>query len=316
MIGCLPLMQTLRLFSDVASLRSFSRAAALHGVTQSAVSQRIHQLEEKLGALLLDRSVRPPALTPAGELFAREARVLVERYDDLTRRVTEIDERLEGEVVVAAIYSAGIDLLQALREGFQRRATRGEDQPSLPTTSSCRPRAVREGACDFGIVSYPRRWPGLAVRALRDERMSLACAPDHPLSSRARVFARDLDGLPMLGLDSGLPMAREIRRYLRSEGVEPDLTNELDNIDTLKNLLAVTDAVAILPRRTVQREASVGVLCVVELEPELKRPIGIVFRRRHGLSRAATSFQDFLVAQADPDAPLEIREESEVSLAS
>ncbi len=146
--------------------------------------------------------------------------------------------------------------------------------------------------------------------------MTVACAPDHPLASRHQVLASDLDGLPMLGLDSGLPMAREIRRYLRSEGVEPELANELDNIDTLKNLLAITDAVAILPRRTVQREASVGVLSVVELEPELKRPLGIIFLRRQGLSRAATSFQDFLVAHADPDASLSMLEEREVSLAS
>ncbi|MCC7205272.1 MAG: LysR family transcriptional regulator, partial [Phycisphaeraceae bacterium] len=65
-------MQSLRLFCDVAGHRSFSLAAKKHGITQSAVSQRVGQLEKRLGVTLLDRSVRPLALTPAGELFLRE----------------------------------------------------------------------------------------------------------------------------------------------------------------------------------------------------------------------------------------------------
>ncbi|MCE2559556.1 MAG: LysR family transcriptional regulator [Acidobacteria bacterium] len=51
-------MQGLRIFCDVADLRSFSRAAELHGITQSAVSQRIQNLEELFGTKLLDRSKR------------------------------------------------------------------------------------------------------------------------------------------------------------------------------------------------------------------------------------------------------------------
>ena len=58
----------MRLFVDVAVLRSFSKAAARHAITQSAVSQRVRQLEERLGVELLDRTVHPFELTPAGAL--------------------------------------------------------------------------------------------------------------------------------------------------------------------------------------------------------------------------------------------------------
>lgn len=296
------LVHSLRLFCDVASLRSFSRAAALHGVTQSAVSQRIHQLEKKLGVTLLDRSVRPPALTPAGELFARGARELVDSYDELTRKVGAMDGRLEGEVVIAAIYSAGIDLLHALQERFE------DGNPEVAIRIDYRrpeevDRAVREGACDFGIVSYPRRWQGLGVRPLRDERMSVVCAPGHRLAERSEIHAAELRGVTMLGFDARLPVARHIRRYLRLHGVEPRTTQELDNIDTLKSLLALSDDVAVLPRRTVRQEVTAGSLVVIELEPELTRPLGIIFTRRRRPSRAAQTFQDFLVEHAGPDAP-------------
>ncbi|MEE2778540.1 MAG: LysR family transcriptional regulator [Acidobacteriota bacterium] len=298
-------MQTLRLFCDVAAHRSFSRAAALHGITQSAVSQRVHQLEKKLGVVLLDRSVRPPALTAAGELFTREARQIVDHYDDLTERVAQIEGRVKGDVTVAAIYSAGIDLLHTLREGFQA------EHPTVHIHLEYkRPEevdhSVREGTCDFGIVSYPASWRGMSVRPLRDERMSVVCAPGHALATRERLEARELDGLEMIGFDSALPVGRHIRRYLKAERVKTVFTQGLDNIDTLKSVLAISNAVAILPRRTVGREVDAGTLATVELEPALNRPLGIIYTRSPRLSRAAIAFQDFLVENAEPDLqPLE-----------
>jgi DNA-binding transcriptional LysR family regulator len=299
-------MHSLRLFCDVAALRSFSKTAELHGITQSAVSQRIQQLEEKLGVELIDRSVRPPELTPPGEVFAREGRELIDRYDDLERRVAAMNggpeaSPLTGEVVVAAIYSAGIDLLQALKESFESR------HPGVAIRIDYkRPdevdNAVRSGACDFGIVSYPRRWKGVEVRPLRDERMSVVCPPHHRLAVRRDVAASDLDGLAMMCFDAELPVARHIKRYLRENGAEPEITQEVDNIDTLKSLLEHSDEFAILPRRTVRREAEDGTLVVVELEPELNRPLGIISAKRARLDAAAQSFQDFLVEHADPDA--------------
>ena len=80
-------MQTLRLFADVARCHSFSEAARLHGITQSAASQRISQLEKRLDAQLIDRSVRPLELTDAGRLFLQGCQSLIEHYDELEQRV-------------------------------------------------------------------------------------------------------------------------------------------------------------------------------------------------------------------------------------
>ena len=120
-------MQTLRLFSDVARRRSFSEAAKLHGVTQSAASQRLGALEKRLGVTLFDRSVRPLALTEAGEIFLEGCSELLDQYDRLQRRVMGLSGDPQGRVRVAAIYSAGIDLLDDSRRirggasGGQRR---------------------------------------------------------------------------------------------------------------------------------------------------------------------------------------------------
>ncbi len=146
------------------------------------------------------------------------------------------------------------------------------------------------------------------MKLLRDERMAVVCPPSHELCGRSVVQASELSAFPLIGFGSDLPVGRHLRRYLRSCGVEPNFTYEPDNIDTLKSMLGVGDQIAILPRRTVLREVAAGTLVVVELEPELNRPIGIIYPRRPSLRAPARSFFDFLLEHADPDAALPVEE--------
>ena len=304
-------MFTLRLYCDVASQRSFSAAAVKHDITQSAASQRVGQLEKQLGITLIDRSVRPLSLTPAGEIFYTEARELIQRYDRLTQRLTKmagadgVDSDLRGEVVVDAIYSAGIDLLNHLKDEFE--ATR----PRVTVTIDYkRPEevydAVSHQRCDLGILSYPQRWRDVEVIPLRDERMCVACSPDHPLASRVMVRASQLGDWEMATFVAELPAGRAIRRYLREQDVEPTIASVFDNIDTIKAAIEVTDQIAILPRRTMARELEAGTLKAITLEPRLVRPMGIILpKRSRGVgtfSPAAQAFVDYLLQHAGPEA--------------
>lgn len=307
-------MRTLQIFLDVARHRSFSDAAAEHGVTQSAASQRVSQLEKKLGVTLIDRSVRPLALTPAGEEFLRGCRDILERYADLERRVTRHRPAFTGHLSVAAIYSAGIDLLNHVREAFIR------DHPGVSVEVQYQQPdevydSVRDQRCDLGIVSYPQRWRDVGTIPLRDERMVVVFGPTHELAGRARLRASELADWPMVTFEPALPVGRHIRRYLKEQGVVPQITNLFDNIDTVKSAVAVTDQLAILPKRTVQREVTAGTLAAAELEPELLRPIGIIHRRgsrgQRPLSPMAQGFVDFLLHHAGPHVDLAGRIETQ-----
>ena len=298
-------MQTLRLFSDVARCHSFSRAAGMHDITQSAASQRISQLEKRLGVTLIDRSVRPLALTEAGQVFLAGCEDLLERYDRLSQEVSQMRGKPGGVVRVAAIYSAGIELLNQLREWFvaEHPQISVEIRYDQPDNVHC---AVRDLDCDFGIVSYPQRWPKVGVLPLRNEVMSVVCRPVHPLAQFERVHASQLSSYEMASFDRDLPVGRRIHRYLRENDASPKVADLFDNIDTIKSAVAVTDRFAILPKRTVSREVAAGTLAKVELEPELVRPIGIIHRRRHkhgpAFAPAAQLFADFLLQHAGPEA--------------
>ncbi|MCC5830479.1 MAG: LysR family transcriptional regulator [Phycisphaeraceae bacterium] len=272
-------MQNLRLLCDVVSLRSFSKAAQVHGITQSAASQRVLALERSLGVKLIDRSVRPLTATPPGELFHRHCLDILERYDELERRVREYRPEPAGHIRVDAIYSAGVELLNQVKTEFESQHPKVRVLVNYKHPDEVF-EAVERQQCDLGVVSYPARYRGVDSFPLRDEIMAVVCGTGHGLASRKRLHVRELSGLPMIGFDPGLPVGRHLKHYFREHESHPRITNVFDNLDTIKAVVAVTDQVAILPHRAVRREVAAGSLVAISLEPKLVRPMGIIFRRR------------------------------------
>lgn len=270
----------MRLYCEVARHQSFSKAAAACGLTQSAVSQRVLALEKELDVQLFDRSVRPLALTPEGEVFLKEAKQLVDRYEKLVHRVTQMQHGLSGHVVIETIYSAGIDLLMRVKEAFE------DIHPQVTVEIAYkRPEeihdSVKHGRCDLGIVSYPRHWRDVGIVHLRDEPMAVICRPDHALAQKKQVHASELAPWLLVAFETMLPVGRNIKRYLRQHGVTPRLAGEFDNIDTMRHALAeVDDSYAILPVCHTQKQTARGSLVAVALTPTLVRPLGVIYDRQ------------------------------------
>ncbi len=298
-------MQGLRLFTDVARCHSYSQAAALHGITQSAASQRISQLEKKLGVVLLDRSVRPLALTEAGRIYLEGCEDVLQRYDRLVRKLSALRDDPSGTVRVAAIYSAGIELLERIRTAFEADHTRVHVEIEYLRPDEIH-RMVLEGEADLGIVSYPDRFRKVSIIELREELMVVVCPADHPLAALRTVTPQQLTPYSMVGFDLDLPVGRRIKDYLKENHGHPETTHRFDNLDTLKSAVSVTDAFTILPKRTVIREVESGALAMLKLEPRLTRSMGAIYRSRSGgragLPPAVAAFAQCLIDSAGPDA--------------
>ena len=105
----------------------------------------------------------------------------------------------------------------------------------------------------------------------------------------------DLDGIAFIGFDEDLSIRRELDRFLRAHGVTVDLVMHFDNIQTIKEAVALGSGVSILPARTMQTEIDQGRLVAIRLNaPDLARPVGIVRRRRKKFHRAAQAFVGLL----------------------
>jgi LysR family transcriptional regulator, transcriptional activator of the cysJI operon len=287
-------LENLQLFRDIAQTRSLSRAAEMNGITPSAASQQIDQVEKSLGVMLLDRSTRPLSLTDEGRMYSDMCRDILRRRDEFQASLDRLKTEVSGTVRVAAIYSVGLSEMSELEAEFERRAPLARLEVEYLRPEKVYD-AVADDRVDLGLVSYPEPTREIAVLQWRREEMVLATAPSHPLAFRDRVSAEDLNGVDFVTFDDDLPISREISRWLRAHGVEVNTTMRFDNIQTIKEAVILGSGVSIVPARILHSETADGRLRAVPLsEPGLSRPLGIIHRKKKRFARAAQAFLDLL----------------------
>ena len=289
----------LKIYCDIVRQHSFSKAADLNGISQSNASQIVHQLEERLGVTLIDRSKRPFVLTAEGERYYEGCRGVVRGYNDLEREIRSLHESVSARLRMASIYSVGLaHMSQCLRE-FLAAHPRADVRVEYLHPDRVY-EVVEADEADLGIVSYPEESRLLATTAWRSEPLVVVCAPEHRFASQFEVSVRDLQDEPYVALEEGLRLREEIDNALAQRRVTVQVEQEFDNIEVIKRAIETNAGVSLLPEPTVAREVAGGTLVQLPLsDMSIARPLGLIHRRDRELSDTAQAFIGLLQSRAN-----------------
>src|SRR5213596_3680362 len=193
-------IQSLKVFCDLAETESFTKAAQINHVTQSAVSQQISSLERQFKSLLIERSKKKFRLTREGQVLYDYSKQIIQTYDSLFSKLQEIKDIISGTIRVATIYSIGLHDLPPYLKKFLK---------GYPTVTVHveyrRPNQVYEdvlgNVVDLGLVAYPARDAKLEVVPLRKDMMVLICHPQHPLAKNKGIKLREIAGKKFIGFE-------------------------------------------------------------------------------------------------------------------
>ena len=284
----------LRLIRDVAQHRNVSKAAHVHGISQSAASQQIQELERELGLLLFDRTTRPLTVTAAGRLYVEYCRDVLRRSEELQVALERLRKDTHGTVRLAAIYSVGLSEMAEIESRFAERFPEAQ-----LLVSYLRPERVYDAvlgdAADVGLVSYAESSRDIVALPWREEEMVVAVAPSHRLARKSSVHIREIDGESFVGFDDDLPIQGHIARYLREHKVTVETTLHFDNLQMIKEAVAHEAGVSIMPRRVMTQDIAAGRLAALALDSaKLYRPVGIVHRRRKAFNEAGSGLLGLL----------------------
>jgi LysR family transcriptional regulator, transcriptional activator of the cysJI operon len=281
---------TFKVFCDLAETGSFSKAAALNSITQSAVSQQIRALETRFQVTLVERGRRHFALTPEGTVFLEAARKILEVHDNLDARLHRLRNVVEGGIKIASIYSIGFHDLPPLLKLFRERFAKVEVEVSYRRTVQVYA-LVASGEVDLGLVSYPTKRNGLQVEIFAEDEMILIVPPKHRLAGHRRVSLAKLAGEDFISFEPDLPTRKAIDRHFREQSVAIVHKMEFDNIESVKRAVEIEDGVSIVPRTTVRREIESGTLVGIQIDgPRLSRPLAVVTKRNRQRSPAHMEF--------------------------
>ena len=283
-------IESLKVFCDLAETESFTKAAQINGVTQSAVSQQISSLERTFKSLLIERSKKKFRLTREGQMLYDFSKQIIQTYESLHSKLQELKDIISGTIRVATIYSIGLHDLPPYIKKFlksyptvnvhveYRRANQVYDD-------------VLSNVVDLGLVAYPVKDSKLEIVALHKDPLVLICHPQHPFARQKSIRFKALAGQKFIGFEPDIPTRKALDRILKEHGVDPKHAMEFDNIETVKRAVEIDAGISIVPRGTITQEISKQTLTALALEDgDFYRPIAAIYKKNKVLSPAMKQF--------------------------
>ncbi len=283
-------IESLKVYCDLAETESFTKAAQINEVTQSAVSQQISSLERQFKSLLIERSKKKFRLTREGQVLYDYSKQIIQTWDSLHSKLQEIKDIISGTIRVATIYSIGLhDLPPYLKKYLKAYPTVNvhvEYRRSNQVYDD-----VLSNVVDLGLVAYPQRDSKLEVVPLRKELMVLICHPNHPLAKTKVTKISAINGQKFVGFEPDIPTRKAIDKVLRDKEVSVQHVMEFDNIETVKRAVEIEAGISIVPQGTIVQEVAKQTLAQVQFDDAVfHRPLAAIYKKSRVLSPAMKQF--------------------------
>lgn len=283
-------LSSFRVFCDLSETESFTKAAQINSVTQSAVSQQISALERQFKAMLIERSKKKFRLTREGEILYEYSKRICCTYDELRNKLQEVRDIVSGSIRVATIYSIGLHDLPPYIKKFLKAYPTVKIHVEYRRANSVY-EDVLGNVVDLGLVAYPNKDPRLEIVPLRKDRMVLVCHPQHPFARLKTIPVASLASQKFISFEPDIPTRKAIDRIFRDHGISVQTVMEFDNVETVKRAVEIDAGVSILPQTTIAQEVSKATLAQVPFEgEEFHRPLAALFKKNKVLSPAMKQF--------------------------
>lgn len=284
----------LRAFLAVAKTLSFAEAGAMVHLSQPALSLSIKKLEDGLGGPLLTRSTRSVTLTPEGMALYEAGLRLLAEWDNT---VDELQQRFalkKGKVAVAAMPSFAGTLLPKAMLAFR------EQHPNInievhDVIAERVVEMVQQGRIELGITFDPGNNEELNFTPLFDDAFIAVLPPGHTHAGCDEITWPRLLESDFITLQRPSTFRDLMERQLSEQGLVPRITFDAHHLSTVGRMVATGLGVGAVPALCREQMMELGASCARLVDPVISRQVGILTRRRHGLSVAAEELKQMLI---------------------
>ncbi|MFT5258849.1 MAG: DNA-binding transcriptional LysR family regulator [Saprospiraceae bacterium] len=285
----------LQVFTTVARLLSFTKAAEALHMTQPAVTFQIRQLEEYFNARLFDRTHNKITLTDTGDLVKRYADEIIEKYKEMDNQVRVMTGDVQGPLVIGASTTIGDYVIPEILGEYQSKFPDVTIRLSISNTQGII-QMVENNEIDIGIVEGPVENKNLTTELYWQDELMLACPKNHALAGLDKVTVEQIQDYPYIGREEGSGTRGVFESYVKEQGVDPDAFNlilEFSSPESIKAAVGAGLGVSVQSVATLQKEDKLGLLSVVPLSPPLTRPFSLVYQRQKFRVQAMEEFLEF-----------------------
>ena len=284
-------LRQFRVFTEVARLGSFTRAAEQLRIAQPAVSISIRKLEEELEVTLFNRQEKNVSLTTEGETLLTHANRIMEDFAAAEAEMAELRGLTKGEVRIGIPPMMSSYYFPLIIKNFRQRypnlklSVRGEGAASIQ-------RLITRGEIDMGVIAGQKIPEGLEWQHFLREEIVACVPPDHPLAGRESVTLEEFLQEPQILFKEGYYMRELIDELVDERDLKPQFVFETNLFSLVRSLIKQKLGISTFLRMVVTGDAD---LAAVSFDPPLYIDLVIAWKDNRYLSRANRAFIDFLL---------------------
>tara|TARA_B100001248_G_scaffold241598_1_gene208352 strand:+ start:24835 stop:25713 length:879 start_codon:yes stop_codon:yes gene_type:complete len=288
-------IESLQVFKDLVEKQSFSEAAKVNGITQSAVSQKLKVMEKTYNTPIIDNSQKQFQLTPEGHILYESAKEILHAYEAMLCKIQTAKKEIAGLIRISTTSSIGLHELPRYIKQFLK------EHPTVRVNIEYR-RAkhvyedILEGIADLGFVAFHSKTRHITAIPFLEEEMVLVCSPESPLSTKSRLPFKELEQHPFIHFDSDVPSYGAIQDVFKKYNIAVETAMSFYDTENIKRAVEINAGIAILPKTNIARELEQGLLCTIPIDWEdFMRPISIIHHQNKLLTPAMKKFIDMFL---------------------
>ncbi|MEW5951811.1 MAG: LysR family transcriptional regulator [Elusimicrobia bacterium] len=284
-------IETLKVFKDLIETGSFSKAAEMNYISQSAVSQQIKKLEFIFRTRLFIKKENGLQLTEPGKIFYNSSRKIVTIYNDTISGIKkDIALKNNEKLKVEAIYSAGIYVIGDYIKDFLNSNPYTQIDLQYKKYNEILD-DIEKNRADFGFVACgASERKNISGIYLKEEEMVLI-APINGAPHGGEISTKEISSFKLVLFDKCSPSRKYIEKALKDKKVKINVTMEMDNIEAIKATVISGAGVSIVPSSCVRPEEPDYKYKVYRFsDMKITRPIYMVYNKKRKMSSSASAF--------------------------
>src|ERR1700760_3829270 len=275
-------LRQLRYFDALAVHGRFGRAATACGISQPALSMQIKELEEVLGAALVERGARQARLTSFGEDAVLRVREILRSVDEMGDLARASRDRLAGRLRIGMIPTIAPYFLPTAIANIGRRHPELDIHVREALTSTLI-QELLEGRLDAAVVALPVSEPSLAEVALFKEHFLLVRSSDE--EGAPVPTGRELRLMRLLLLEEGHCFRDQALSFCKMQSSLPREALDASSLSTLVQMVSAGMGVTLIPEMAAAVETRSASVSVARFRnPQPARTIGMIWRKRSPLA--------------------------------
>jgi DNA-binding transcriptional LysR family regulator len=290
-------IKTLKIFSDLVENANFSKTAKLNNVSQSAISQKVRLLEERLNVNLLEKKQKSFQLTDEGAVFYRHAKLILSEYDAMLEDLQNYDAKILGGISLLTNYWIGIYMIpRYVREYFKtfKNFTLDINYGDHKDIQM----ANLDSRFNLIILEFPLHNEGLASELFVKDEFVMTCLAQSNFPHWQTFSMENLDTYPLIGFTKNHPLRSIFEQGLGKKISRPHYLMEFNQIELIKQAIEMHDGMAILPKSSIRLPQEEHIFRVLPLaDIHISIHLYLIHRKTQKPNRAMEHFMAILKGQ-------------------